>query len=120
MNKYHGNWSSLDEMITDFEGSSWFSEQENKDKIVYDFPLEEELIYAAYHQESYDGYASVIFSKEGKLFEVNASHCSCNGLEGQWKPEETSWEAIVMRKNSWCSPDELIEYAKEQMSAHAS
>ena len=56
------------------------------------------ILFAAYHNEDYEGYAMVIFSKEGKLYEVNGSHCSCNGLEGQWSPEETSIDALKMRR----------------------
>ncbi len=55
------------------------------------------ILYAAYDCESYEGSAFVIFSKDGKLFEVSGSHCSCMGLENQWEPEETSLEALRMR-----------------------
>lgn len=58
---------------------------------------------ARYQYEDYSGSAIVIFEKDGKLFEVNGGHCSCYGLEGQWEPEETSWQAIKMR------PDEDIQ-----------
>lgn len=63
-----------------------------------DFPKESEILFAAYGQPCYEGYALVIFKKDGKLYEVNGAHCSCYGLEGQWKPEETSWAALKMRK----------------------
>jgi len=55
------------------------------------------VIFAAYTYEDYSGSALVIFQKEDKLYEVNGSHCSCYGLEGQWSPEETSMEALRMR-----------------------
>lgn len=55
------------------------------------------IIFAAYTCESYEGSALVIFQKDGKLFEVNGSHCSCYGLEDQWSPEETSLEALRIR-----------------------
>lgn len=58
-----------------------------------------EVHYADYRYENYSGYATVIFTKDGKLYEVNGSHCSCYGLEGQWEPEETSWKAIAMRES---------------------
>lgn len=60
--------------------------------------LDGAIIYLAwYGYGSYDGYSLVVFEKDGKLYEVNGSHCSCSGLEGQWQPEETSWEALKMR-----------------------
>jgi hypothetical protein len=55
---------------------------------------------AWYGYGSYCGQSLVIFEKDGELFEVNGGHCSCNGLEGQWEPEETSWGALKMRKFS--------------------
>jgi len=45
----------------------------------------------------WEGYAFVLFERNGQLYEVNGSHCSCYGLEGQWSPEETSVEALQHR-----------------------
>lgn len=56
------------------------------------------IIIASYTYEDYNGSAFVLFEKDGKLFEVNGSHCSCYGLEGQWEPEETTKEALMARK----------------------
>lgn len=53
---------------------------------------------AWYRYEDYSGSSLVVFKSNGKLYEVNGSHCSCNGLEGQWEPEETSWKALKMRR----------------------
>jgi hypothetical protein len=55
------------------------------------------ILFASYGYESYDGDAIVIFRKDGKLYEVHGSHCSCNGLEEQWFPQETTYEAVVER-----------------------
>ena len=46
------------------------------------------LIIGAYHYESYEGDAFVLFIGDGELWEVNASHCSCFELQDQWKPEK--------------------------------
>ena len=56
------------------------------------------FVYAAYEYEDYTGLAHIIFIKDGKLYEVNESHCSCNGLES-WEPEETSVIALLSRPN---------------------
>jgi hypothetical protein len=37
------------------------------------------------------------FEKNGILYEVSGSHCSCYGLEDQWEPEETSIESLEHR-----------------------
>lgn len=52
---------------------------------------------AWYGYGDYCGSSLVIYEKNGKLYEVNGSHCSCYGLEDQWRPEETTWEALAMR-----------------------
>lgn len=58
-----------------------------------------EFIFAEYAGGSYEGEALVIYTQDGKLYEVNGSHCSCYGLEGQWKPEETLAIALMSRPN---------------------
>jgi len=55
------------------------------------------ILFASYGCANYEGDAFVLLEKEGKLFEVNAGHCSCYGLEGQFIPEETSLELIKHR-----------------------
>lgn len=48
------------------------------------------IIFAAFTGDAYEGEAFVLFERNGKLYEVNGSHCSCCGLEDQWYPEEAS------------------------------
>ena len=57
-----------------------------------------EILIHHYETPSYEGYAFTLFRRDGLLFEVNGSHCSCYGLEDQWSSEETSVEALRMRK----------------------
>lgn len=56
-----------------------------------------EVLLASYSYENYSGSAFVLFRRDGKLYEVNASHCSCYGVEGQWQPEETTKELLMIR-----------------------
>lgn len=76
---------------------------DEKQKIADEFQIDVaelegcRVMFAAYTYEDYSGSAFVLFMKDGKLYEVNGSHCSCHGLEGQWTPEETFMEAIRMR-----------------------
>lgn len=58
-----------------------------------------QFVYAGYEQESYEGYAFVLFFKDGKLYEVNGNHCSCNDLGDQWEPEETTRTALEARSS---------------------
>ena len=55
------------------------------------------ILFASYECGSYDGDAFVLFEREGKLYEVNASHCSCYGLEGQFEPGVTTLDALRYR-----------------------
>ena len=55
------------------------------------------VLFAAYEGGGYEGDATVIYQKNGKLFEVYGSHCSCYGLEGQWEPEEGSVKELKTR-----------------------
>jgi hypothetical protein len=75
---------------------------------------------AWYGYGSYCGDSLVIFEKDGKLFEVNGSHCSCSGLEGQWEPEETSWAALSKRDLSGeCDGSkDATEYLQKIVSEH--
>ena len=80
MSKYHGAWS-------------------NNADLKQDYPLapdDDQIVFASYETPPYEGYAMVVFKQDGKWFESNDSHCSCNGLEG-WNPEETTPEAILAR-----------------------
>jgi len=85
----------------------YFGNFSDKEGLMASFEIQESdlegcrILFAAYENESYEGYAMVIFAKDGKLYEVNGSHCSCHGLEGQWTPEETSLEALKMRDYSY-------------------
>ncbi len=73
------------------------------DGMMHDFEIEDsdlkgvEILLASYAYANYSGDAFVLFSRDGKLFEVDGSHCSCYGLEGQWKPEETTVAALRHR-----------------------
>lgn len=75
---------------------------------TYEVSIEEQqgvtILYADYECGNYEGWSFVLFEKDGKLYEVNGSHCSCYGLEGQWGPEEVLIEELLRRK----SGDEAI------------
>lgn len=49
-----------------------------------------EILLAIYTYGDYDGDAMVIGRRGETLFMMEASHCSCYGLEGQWNEDETS------------------------------
>lgn len=119
--KFFGRWSDYAGMVSDFTSYEW---QDDRNKVPEDMALEGEIILAAYGGGSYEGDAFVLFERDGKLYEVNGSHCSCYGLEDQWTPEETSWAALAMRPqllnkpdNSWreAATDELSDEARQYL-----
>ena len=76
---------------------------DGKESIISEFDIKEKaeefrdkavVLVAYYSYEDYSGSAYVLYEQGGKLYEVWGGHCSCNGLEGQWKPSETSWVAL--------------------------
>lgn len=80
---YYGDWTSRSDVEKDFE---------------VELGGDIDILVASYEIDGYEGHAFVLFRQDGKLFEVNGSHCSCYGLEDQWAPEETSLAAILTRK----------------------
>jgi hypothetical protein len=52
------------------------------------------IVFAAYEIDGYEGSADVLYIKDGKIYHVTGSHCSCYGLENQWSPDEMPIEAL--------------------------
>lgn len=72
-----------------------------KEEVLRNFEIDHidgEIIIASYGAYSFEGYAFVLFrGNDGKYYEVNGSHCSCYGLEGQWEPEEVNLDELWHR-----------------------
>lgn len=127
------NWSDKIDVIGDFEEIYMNAEdyraekspypnieawEEKKKRMTKEIEKYEpvNILFASYDTDNYSGDAFVLFEKEGKLFEVNGSHCSCYGLEGQFDPEETTLQEIEFRLvNGKMGVDDYSgnEFAKE-------
>lgn len=83
MTKFCEGFSNIEDIIKEFEIT-----MENLEGC--------EILYAAYETGMCDGSALVLFKKNDELFVVEASHCSCYGLEGQWDPVLTN--EVVLKK----------------------
>jgi hypothetical protein len=76
------------------------TEEQVRDHIVSEFEVEEtelegfEILIAAELSESYESSNWFLLRKEGRLYENHGGHCSCNGYEEQWGPEETNTEYL--------------------------
>lgn len=104
-------WGNKIDMIADFEGinmdsKEYYAEEAPYPNVEYWLEKKEKLtrkikeyervnvLFASYGDANYSGDAFVLFEKDGRLYEVNGSHCSCYGLEGQFESEETSLEYL--------------------------
>jgi hypothetical protein len=86
---YFGSWNGQEDMWLDFQHNRYSDEAKEP------FPEGIEVLFAFYGSYSYEGAAFVLFRKDGTLYEVNGSHCSCYGLEGMWEPEETTVASLT-------------------------
>jgi len=69
----------------------------------------QKILLASYGYGSYCGDAFVLFQEGNNLYEVNGSHCSCFGLEGQWDPEKTSVKSLKQRLEAGLGSDSYTE-----------
>ena len=78
-----------------------------------------EILLATYGDFGYDGYAYVLFKKDGVLYDVEGSHCSCHGLEGQWEPTETNYLVLKNRveNGSYDEDKDMDKKVKEIISS---
>jgi hypothetical protein len=115
--KYFGGFSSPESIAEEFSGYDYAEGKRKADpKVVW--PTEDEILFASYEGGSYEGDAIVLFERDGKLYEAHGSHCSCYGLEDQWGPEETSWDAINLRpRKGYESKLSDYSYDKETIKA---
>lgn len=101
--KVFGRWETYDAFARDWLAYHTEEDYATETRPVVDgIATEDELILASYGGGLYDGDAFVLFERDGTLYEVHGSHCSCHGLEGQWAPEATTWEVVAARP--WSKP----------------
>jgi hypothetical protein len=114
---YLHKWACKEDIVSDFEdiyitgaeyhadqapypnAQHWLAKKEKLKRALEDEKYQVNILLASYTYEDYSGDAFVLFEKERKLFEVNGGHCSCYGLENQWKPESTTVESLLHRLN---------------------
>jgi hypothetical protein len=81
---YNGDFSCIKDMMEGFG----VSEETLQGSII---------LYAEYDLIGYEGQALVVLERNGEWFEVNCSHCSCDGLS--WQEEPTTKAALASRPN---------------------
>jgi hypothetical protein len=73
---------------------------------------DEEILFASYGSQSWDGDAIILIKRNGKLYTVEGGHCSCRGLENQWDMIETTKDALKIREFSNEYHPEFIYFLK--------
>jgi hypothetical protein len=81
----------------------------------------DKILYANYTYESYSGDALVVFKQGDEYGWVEGGHCSCYGLEDQWRPEMYSAElflSVLERKleDSYRMDTDVLKFLKESLA----
>lgn len=128
------NWSHKIDVIGDFEDiymnyeeyiageppysnvKYWLEEKEKMDEAIKRYK-NVNILFASYSYANYSGDAWVLFEQNGELYEVNGSHCSCYGLEGQWEPDRVSLKELEHRllNGTWGEDDWSNNNFKEEL-----
>src|SRR5579872_4317135 len=82
MNIFIGSFNNIEDVVKEFAGTS---QQDLDGATVY---------LAWYGHGDWCGAAEVIYERDGRLYWVSGSHCSCTGLEESWSPVETDWATL--------------------------
>lgn len=109
-----------DELITDPEQametlSAFFESDGYPSKIIdneHNRAMAEDLehgqfLFIASSSWSYEGYINAVFKRDDKWYQVEASHCSCDGFNGKWEPEEI--EPAQLWKQDWGKKKQEME-----------
>lgn len=82
---YHHDFSEWKDVVREYFNCGY--SEEKLAEALRKHPEPEEVIYAGYVYEDYNGDSTVVYREGNDYFLVSGSHCSCFGLENQWDPE---------------------------------
>ena len=68
------------------------------------------ILFEGHAEEDYSDSILLILRKDGALFEVEASHCSCYGFEGMWNPRKTTVGALLKRTPASLSDRDYVRF----------
>ena len=93
------NFANAGDVFNQFQVFGYTSWGEENKKLKP--PTHIKILFAYYTYEGYSGDAWVLGYNKiiDELFEVNGSHCSCYGLEGQWSEEHINLIHLEDRLN---------------------
>lgn len=109
--QYYGTWKSVEDIFETFFMDFEDKVREGDEAPPDDFPRHDQILFAVNRDHGYEEDCLVLYVKEGKLFLVEGSHCSCHGYEGQWEPDEVTWFQLWKSQHCDYSNDEDIAQA---------
>ena len=92
----------------------YIGEFKNEEDIRTEFQIDKiegAVLFAVYEIDGYEGDAFVLFVRDGVIYTVEGGHCSCYGLEGQWRPDEAPPQVLLHRMTKGCGL--LVDYRRE-------
>ncbi len=100
---WFSNKGSLAELAEECKGAG----EDGKYVVPPEFPKESELLFGDWDEESYEGSFYLLWRRDGALYEMKMSHCSCNyyGEDfGSWaRNQPLSREYLQMRERPYWS-----------------
>lgn len=100
-------------IVEEFSSYDW-SEKTPTKKVPPGFPTEDEILLAVMHEDMYEGSAVVIFERDGKLYEQESSHCSCNShSDCEWEHVKPITEDYLKMRGLPSSIKYGVEEAKD-------
>lgn len=87
----------------------WRNQREMEDSFgIQPLSRDIEILFASYECGCYEGTALVVFKDKAKnsLYVVEASHCSCYGLEGAWEPDWVLEKQLCAKRLLYSLDDE--------------
>lgn len=75
-------------------------------KVPIDGEEKIEVLFAVLDSQGYEESAFVLWRNKdtGKLYSMEAGHCSCNGFDGQWGETETTVPALLLMLDGGWKP----------------
>lgn len=103
--------SCVEKKINAEELLSYFSVYNDEDNIINNLKKYKILLVALDNEDCYRVHIFILLKKHNKLYEISASHCSCDGFIYS-DPEETFKEALLKREY-YCYDSTLDKQIKE-------
>ena len=104
-------------LLSECAGST---DQQIREWICSEFQIDEsrlneyEILIAEHNNYDYEGDAYLLLKhRDGRLFEVHGSHCSCMGFEDQFEPELVEHQYLLSGHHEYRGNKEVADFLRE-------